>query len=69
MRFLDRREAAEHLKKRGRYSWRTLQKMATTGDGPVYRICGGRALYIPDDLDDWLEQRMSAPRRSTSEAL
>lgn len=69
MRFLDRREAAEHLTKRGvRYSWRTLQKMATTGGGPVYRLCGGRALYLPDDLDDWLEQRMSAPRRSTSEA-
>jgi hypothetical protein len=68
MRYLNRKESAAHLAERGvPYSWRTLQKLATTGGGPVYRVCGGRALYLPSDLDRWLDDRMSPPRRSTSE--
>ncbi|WP_281023703.1 hypothetical protein [Minwuia sp. IMCC3009] len=66
--YLDRKQASEHLISRGvHYSRATLQKLATTGGGPVYRICGGRALYTVPDLDAWIEERMSPPRRSTSE--
>jgi len=67
--YLDRKEAAEYLTGRGlRTSWRTLQKMATVGGGPMYRIFGARAVYLAADLDNWAAERLSAPRRSTSEA-
>jgi hypothetical protein len=67
--YLTRREAAEHLTDQGMpMSWKTLQKMATTGGGPAYQIFGNRALYQPPILDQWAEARLSAPRRSTSEA-
>jgi hypothetical protein len=67
-RFLDRREAAEFLTAHGfRTSWRTLQKMATVGGGPLYRVFGGRAVYAADDLNAWAEAKLSPPRRSTSD--
>jgi len=66
--FLDRRESADYLTERGlKTSWRTLQKMATVGGGPLYRVFGGRAVYVATDLDAWAEKRLSAPRYSTSE--
>ena len=68
-RYLTRREAAEYLNGRGfPTTWRSLQKYATAGGGPVYRIFGNRALYTPEDLDAWAEAKLSAPRVSTSEA-
>jgi hypothetical protein len=67
--YRDRREAADYLTERGlKISWRTLQKMATVGGGPRYRVFGNRAIYVDDDLDAWADDRMSAPRHSTSEA-
>ncbi|MEC9368468.1 MAG: hypothetical protein VX871_07225 [Pseudomonadota bacterium] len=48
-------------------SWRTLQKMATLGGGPVYRIFGNRAVYTVNDLDAWAEAKLTAPRSTTSE--
>ena len=69
-RYLDRREAAEYLtEQRGlRISKNTLQKMATTGGGPMYRRFGTRSVYTVADLDAWADAKLSAPRRSTSEA-
>jgi len=68
-RYLDRREAAKYLTEtRGlTTSWRTLQKMATVGGGPIYRIFGIRAVYRQDDLDAWADTKLSSPRSSTSE--
>ena len=68
--FRDRREAADYLTRvRGlRTSWRTLQKMATVGGGPAYRIYGNKAVYTDQDLDDWADAKLSPLRRSTSEA-
>jgi hypothetical protein len=67
--YLTRPEAAEHLTARGlRISKNTLQKMATTGGGPDYRHFGNRTVYLPEDLDDWAESKLSAPQHSTSEA-
>ena len=37
------------------------------GGGPDYRRFGNRAVYTPDDLDAWIEQKLSDPIRSTSE--
>ena len=66
--YLLRPEAAKFLKERGFPTTKnTLQKYATTGGGPVYRLFGNRAVYTPDDLLEWAEAKTSAPRRSTSE--
>ena len=42
--------------------------MATTGGGPPYQIFGNLALYTPDNLETYAQAKLSAPRRSTSEA-
>lgn len=67
--FLTRKEAADRLTQRGlRTSASTLQKWATTGGGPPYRRYGILAVYRRDDLDEWADTKMGAPRTSTSAA-
>jgi hypothetical protein len=68
-RYLDRREAADYLtNQRGlRISRNTLQKMATLGGGPPYRVFGIRAIYEKADLESWAAAKLSAKRCSTSE--
>jgi hypothetical protein len=70
-RYRTRREAAKYLtEERGcPTAWGTLQKLASTGGGPPYRIFGNRAIYTDDNLDAWVEARMSPLRISTSEAV
>jgi hypothetical protein len=64
-----RSEAAEFLTESGFPTTKnTLQKYASTGGGPIYRIFGNRALYAPEDLLKWASEKLSSPRRSTSEA-
>ena len=67
-RYFDRREAADYLTtQRGlRISRNTLQKMATLGGGPPYRVFGIRAVYEKVDLDDWAAAKLSDKRASTS---
>ncbi len=68
-RYLTRQESAHYLSERGLLVTKnTLQKFATTGGGPEYSIFGNRALYTPENLDAWAEARLSASRKSTSEA-
>jgi len=68
-RYLNRREAAQYLSDRGfPTAWTTLQKLASIGGGPRYRIFGRVALYETPDLDTYAEAKLSAPRFSTSEA-
>ena len=71
IRYLDRREAAQYLTEQLglKTSWRTLQKLATVGGGPTYRIFGIRAVYTAPDLDGWADAKLSAPRTSTSDVL
>jgi hypothetical protein len=68
--FLTRREAARYLTEvRGLpTSWRTLQKLACIGGGPIYQRYGIQSVYTQDNLDTWADAKVSAPRRSTSEA-
>lgn len=67
--YLERPEAAEYLTARGlRISKTTLQKLATIGGGPAYQRFGLRAVYTSKALDEWAEKKLSAPKRSTSEA-
>jgi hypothetical protein len=66
--YLTRPGAAQYLTARGLpVSKCTLQKWATTGGGPLYRIFGNKALYTAADLDAWAQEKLSAPRRSTSD--
>jgi hypothetical protein len=66
---LGREEAARYL--RERYGFRiragTLQKYAGMGVCPVYRQAGRTAVYTVPALDDWAEERMSPPGRSSSD--
>jgi len=67
-RYLTRDEQAAYLTEKGlRVCKTTLQKIATTGNGPQYVIFGNRALSTPDWLDIWAESKLK-PRGSTSEA-
>ena len=45
----------------------TLRKLRCIGGGPPYRIFSGRPYYTDDDLVAWIEEGLSAPRRSSSE--
>jgi hypothetical protein len=65
--YLNRVQAAQYLTERGLTTAKsTLQKMVTTGGGPIYRRFGHRAVYLPADLDNWAEQKLTAPRKSSS---
>jgi hypothetical protein len=65
--YLTRAAAAEYITSKGApISKNTLTKMACVGGGPVYRLFGSKSLYVPTDLDRWIENRMSAPKQSTS---
>ena len=68
-RYRTRRNAAQYLtEQRGLpTTYATLQKLACLGGGPVYRIFGNKAVYLDQDLDSYAEEKLSAPRRSTSE--
>ena len=66
---LGREDAARYL--REHYGFRicagTLQKYAGMGVGPVYRLAGRTAVYTIPALDEWAEERLTPPGRSTSE--
>ena len=47
---------------------KTLATKASRGGGPIYRLFGTRPLYRWGDAIDWAKQRLTSPRRSTSEA-
>jgi hypothetical protein len=67
---LDSAAAAEWLTAHGiRRTEKTLRKLRVVGGGPKFcRFNGGKPYYTESDLVAWIEARLSAPRRSTSEA-
>jgi hypothetical protein len=66
--FLTRAESAAYLTARGLPTTKgTLQKKASTGGGPPYRLWGNKALSTPEELDEWAEAELSPKRRSASE--
>lgn len=66
-RFLSRTEAADYLQSLGLSTTRTsLQKLASVGGGPRFRRFGRRVLYTTEDLQAWVESRLSEPLESTS---
>jgi hypothetical protein len=66
---LDTVEAAAHLAQRGLpISSYRLKDLRTIGGGPRFRKYGRFVRYEIDELDAWAESRLSAPRKSTSQA-
>ena len=66
---LDRRASADFLVSHGiPCSPATLATLVTRGGGPAFLKFGVRVLYRQSDLISWAESKLSAPRRSTSEA-
>jgi hypothetical protein len=67
-RFLRRAEAAQHVLEKWGYpcSPKTLAKLAVTGGGPRFRKAGRYPLYHPDDLDVWVNSKLSETVTSTS---
>jgi hypothetical protein len=63
-----RPEAADYLtnKRKVKTSAKSLAKYANTGEGPVYRLFGHRAVYTRHDLDAWADSKIKPPRKSTS---
>jgi hypothetical protein len=45
----------------------TLAKLAVIGGGPPFRRINRIPLYATADLDLWVESKLTAPMRSTSE--
>jgi hypothetical protein len=67
-RLFDTAAAARWLTDHGiRRSPITIKKLRSSGGGPRFRVLNGRAYYTEPDLIDWIDERLSAPRRSTSE--
>jgi hypothetical protein len=66
---LTRAATADALNKAGYpISRATLSTKATRGGGPPFRKFGQRVLYRWGDTLEWAQSRLSAPKRSTSEA-
>lgn len=66
---LRRKATAEALTAAGfPVSEKTLATKAVRGGGPAYQTFGRTVLYRWGDALSWAEGRLSAPRRSTSEA-
>lgn len=45
---------------------KTLQKLRTIGGGPAYQKFGNRVLYTKAALDEWVDDKLSPPRRSSA---
>jgi hypothetical protein len=68
MKYRNRKEATAYLRENGfNCGDFALAQMAVTGEGPQFRYWGSRVVYTEDDLDAWIEARLSAPVRSRSE--
>ena len=50
------------------YAETTLRKLRCTGGGPRFRRLGNKPVYTEADLIAWIEDGLSEPMGSTSEA-
>jgi hypothetical protein len=70
--YITRREASEYLFQRygtAGVTATTLARYACMGGGPVFHKIGNKRVgYTLEALDAWMAGRISAGRRSTSEA-
>jgi hypothetical protein len=62
-------QASQYLAEKGiKRSPKTLSKYRCVGGGPSFRYFGRTPLYDDPGLDRWVEEQLSAPKRSTSDA-
>lgn len=67
--YLSRADAAEFLSEQGLpISASTLAKLAVVGGGPPFAKFMSRALYQPEDLQEWAARKLSQKRKTTSAA-
>jgi hypothetical protein len=67
-RLLNRRDAAAYLTDLGlEMAAQTLARKFHEGNGPLCTHVGDRAMYWRHHLDEYFEEHLSAPRRSSSE--
>lgn len=67
--FLPRKAATDVLREAGVPAKdSTLESLATAGKGPPYRIINGRALYLRDEIEAWLEQQVRGKQSRESAA-
>ena len=64
-----RDQAVDYLKAQWGLEFRpsTLAKLATLGGGPTFEHFGRWPVYTAEDLDAWVEARLSAKKTSTSD--
>jgi hypothetical protein len=70
MKYLNRKQATDWLRDHGGMIVGDdfLAREAVFGTGPLFRYSGRQPLYTVEDLAAWLEDRLSAPVRSPSDA-
>ena len=67
--YLTPKEACEFINKLGaRIAVTTLSKYRCVGGGPVYQTFGRSPRYTPRRLTEWVQERLSPERRSSSQA-
>ena len=70
MAYLTDKSATEHIRKKGIPAGDNfLGKAASSGTGPTFRYSGRYRVYTAEDLDAWIEARLSAPLRKTNTLL
>ncbi|MGH7053819.1 MAG: hypothetical protein ACREE4_00270 [Stellaceae bacterium] len=66
-RLLDTEAASQRLAEKGiSRTPKTLRKLRCTGGGPKFVRLNGKPYYTDPLLNEWIEERLSAPRGSTS---
>ena len=67
--FRTAKEASAYLAEKGlKVAPNTLGKYRVIGGGPKFRKFGRVPVYAQEDLDRWIDEKLTAPQRSTSEA-
>jgi hypothetical protein len=64
---MSRKQAARYLTERGMETApQTLARKFCEGTGPLCSSLNRRAMYSRKHLDDWFNEQLAAPRRSSS---
>jgi hypothetical protein len=67
--YLNRKQATDWLRNRGlNVGDYFLAREAVLGTGPQFRYSGRKPLYVEEDLAAWLEDGLTKPVRTPSEA-
>jgi hypothetical protein len=66
--FLNEQQASDYLIEKGLpVATKTLGKYRVIGGGPKFRKFGRLPVYEPRHLDEWVSEKLTPARRSTSD--